>query len=167
MFLLDSVTFSKFFRIYYLYVCLVTTVLFINTLFISPLWYTYYNISPVLFLFQSPGWHIITCVDLFDWVIIFPRLCRSMWVYICILQRWAFCFLMYYKVSGFSPLAGALGSLTLSEFLPYLFVYALLSHLFKKFKLTYNNLFVIWSIISILQQIPVQFALVLIHYLLC
>ena len=66
MFLLDSVTFSKFFRIYYLYVCLVTTVIFINTLFISPLWYTYYNISPVLFLFQSPGWRIITCVDLLD-----------------------------------------------------------------------------------------------------
>ena len=74
---------------------------------------------------------------------------------------------MYYKVLGFSPLAGALDSLKLSECLPYLFVYALLSHLFKKLTLTYNNLFVIWSIISILQQVPVQFALVLIHYLLC
>ena len=37
-----------------------------------------------------------------------------------------------FTVLGFSRLAGALGSLTLSEFLLCLFIYALMFHLFKK-----------------------------------
>ena len=75
MFLLGSVTFSKLFKVYYLYACLVITVLQINTMFINPLRYTLRSV----FLWRLVGAYLAGLLYFQDSV--------NSYEYISILQR--------------------------------------------------------------------------------
>ena len=96
MFSLVSVTFSKFLRVCYLYTCLVTFVLHINTLFIDPLWYTLQSVLPC-FLFSHLVGALLVWVCLAD-LLYFQY---SVWVSLCCLEWSLWMILKLYILSDF------------------------------------------------------------------